>query len=321
MFCLSHCCVLYGTWCHTETPYCSTQWKYCQISNVSCTLIGNKIVHHSDEVGAAPVAAAPTTSSFSMQHLASIDLGNNNCKTRQEIFKFWGFGASYIRRNSKMLKTHFGIKQNHHSNITWVSWHLKSLATWLFVQQHFQIARNIRLTSGSLHKGPEMQKVYPCHGFIRTVKHTAHTIVSWCHYAWCFLVIPGIWSEERTRCTHTAEDAYIHYGIKQAAFCVCGAEPVLPAGSQNTGSCAKPRTSWPQNPAPTSCKCKHRHFFAFITECLGLEKYMIFVSRKPKNLHVHSVSTNIFCFDYLAWFRDIYMIFKSRKRKRNTISL
>ena len=38
---------------------------YCQISNISCTLIGNKIVDHSDVVGASPVGAASTTSSLS----------------------------------------------------------------------------------------------------------------------------------------------------------------------------------------------------------------------------------------------------------------
>ena len=36
-----------------------------QISNISQTLAGNKIVDHSDLVGASPVRAAPTTSSFS----------------------------------------------------------------------------------------------------------------------------------------------------------------------------------------------------------------------------------------------------------------
>ena len=34
-------------------------------SNISCTLVGNEIVDHSDVVGASPVGAAPTTSSFS----------------------------------------------------------------------------------------------------------------------------------------------------------------------------------------------------------------------------------------------------------------
>ena len=38
--------------------------NYRQISNISRTLVGNKIVNHSDVVGAWPVSAAPTTSSF-----------------------------------------------------------------------------------------------------------------------------------------------------------------------------------------------------------------------------------------------------------------
>ena len=39
--------------------------EYRQVSNIRRTLIGNKIVDHSDVVGASPVGAAPTTSSFS----------------------------------------------------------------------------------------------------------------------------------------------------------------------------------------------------------------------------------------------------------------
>ena len=35
-----------------------------QTSDISHTLVGNEIVDHSDLVGAAPVAAAPTTSLF-----------------------------------------------------------------------------------------------------------------------------------------------------------------------------------------------------------------------------------------------------------------
>ena len=47
---------VFGTW---------EMWKYRQISNIRRTLAGNKIVDHSDVVGASPVGAAPTTSSFS----------------------------------------------------------------------------------------------------------------------------------------------------------------------------------------------------------------------------------------------------------------
>ena len=39
-------------------------WIYRQVSNISRTLVGNKIADHSDVVGASPVGAAPTTSSF-----------------------------------------------------------------------------------------------------------------------------------------------------------------------------------------------------------------------------------------------------------------
>ena len=44
---------------------CHTHAMYRQVSNISRTLVGNKIVDHSDVVGASPVGAAPTTSSFS----------------------------------------------------------------------------------------------------------------------------------------------------------------------------------------------------------------------------------------------------------------
>ena len=42
----------------------SYQW-YHKASNISRTLVGNKIVDNSDVVVASPVGAAPTTSSFS----------------------------------------------------------------------------------------------------------------------------------------------------------------------------------------------------------------------------------------------------------------
>ena len=44
------------SWCHEI---------YRQVSNISRTLVGNKIVDHSDVVEASLVGAAPTTSSFS----------------------------------------------------------------------------------------------------------------------------------------------------------------------------------------------------------------------------------------------------------------
>ena len=49
---------------------------------MSGTVVGNKIVDHSDVVGASPVEAA--------EHLASRGLGKDNYKMRREIFMFLG---------------------------------------------------------------------------------------------------------------------------------------------------------------------------------------------------------------------------------------
>ena len=43
----------------------SVHFVYSQVSNIRPTLVGEEIVDHSDVVGASPVGAAPTTSSFS----------------------------------------------------------------------------------------------------------------------------------------------------------------------------------------------------------------------------------------------------------------
>ena len=69
---------------------CFQMWLVChQISNTSRTLVGNKVVDHSDVVGAWPVGAAPTTSSFLDLTPGCNRLRNNNCRTRWETFKFW----------------------------------------------------------------------------------------------------------------------------------------------------------------------------------------------------------------------------------------
>ena len=51
--------------CHTTTLSWTIIAQYRKTSNISRTLVGNKIVDNSDVVGASPVGAAPTTSSFS----------------------------------------------------------------------------------------------------------------------------------------------------------------------------------------------------------------------------------------------------------------
>ena len=69
---------------------------YRKISNIRRTLVGNKIVDHSDVVGASPVGAAPTTSSFSTWHLASRDLAKTSSSQYENLLsvELW---CAYIR--------------------------------------------------------------------------------------------------------------------------------------------------------------------------------------------------------------------------------
>ena len=48
-----------------STPTCVFDKDYRQVCSIRRTLVGIEIVDHSDVVGASPVGAAPTTSSFS----------------------------------------------------------------------------------------------------------------------------------------------------------------------------------------------------------------------------------------------------------------
>ena len=72
---------------------------YHKTSNISRTLADNKIVDHSDvvgAVGASPVGAAPTLI-FILDLVPGFNgLGEDNHKTRRETFK-WGFSVTYTR--------------------------------------------------------------------------------------------------------------------------------------------------------------------------------------------------------------------------------
>ena len=75
---------------------------YCQISNICCTLIGNKIVDHSDVVGSSPVGAAPTTSSFSIYHMASIYCTKLNARQDWKHLSFCIWCIFYYRFDGKI---------------------------------------------------------------------------------------------------------------------------------------------------------------------------------------------------------------------------
>ena len=57
---------------------------YGQASNISRTLVGDKIAGYSDVVGASPVGAAPTKSSFSTEHLASMNQAKTTARWDEE---------------------------------------------------------------------------------------------------------------------------------------------------------------------------------------------------------------------------------------------
>ena len=61
---------------------------YSQTSNIRTTLVSNKIVEHSDVVGASPVGAAPTTSSFWTWHMASVDWTKITAKQDENYSSF-----------------------------------------------------------------------------------------------------------------------------------------------------------------------------------------------------------------------------------------
>ena len=84
--------------------------KYRETSNISRTLVGSKIVDNSDVVGASPVGAAPTTSSFSTYHLASMDWAKTTAWGYKKYLSFGIWCDLYkrfygISNNNTMVKT------------------------------------------------------------------------------------------------------------------------------------------------------------------------------------------------------------------------
>ena len=64
-------------------------------SNISSTLVSNKSVDHSDVVGASPVSAAPTTSSFSTYWLASMDWAKTTARRDEKHLSLGIWRALY----------------------------------------------------------------------------------------------------------------------------------------------------------------------------------------------------------------------------------
>ena len=70
--------------------------NYCQTSNISHTFVGNQIIDHPDVIGASPVGAAPTTSSFWLNTCLQW-IGQRKLQHKTRIIYFLEMGATYIR--------------------------------------------------------------------------------------------------------------------------------------------------------------------------------------------------------------------------------
>ena len=76
---------------------------YRQNSNMKRSLEGNKLVDYSDVVGASPVGDAPTASSFSTQHLASVDLAKAIAGRDETHLYFWIWGCLHYRLDGNII--------------------------------------------------------------------------------------------------------------------------------------------------------------------------------------------------------------------------
>ena len=94
---------------HQDNLPSSTHSMYCRTSNISRTSVGNKIVDHSHVVGASPVGAAPTTSSFSTQHMASMDWTKTTARRDEKHLSFMIWCTLYYSFDSNNLPAAYDI--------------------------------------------------------------------------------------------------------------------------------------------------------------------------------------------------------------------
>ena len=93
-------------------------------SDIRRTLVGNTIVDHSDVVGASPVGAAPTTSSFSSKHLASMDWAKTTARRDEKKLSFGIWCALYYRfeRKGSAYYTSENLTPNLFTSLACATW-------------------------------------------------------------------------------------------------------------------------------------------------------------------------------------------------------
>ena len=109
------------SWSWTDQHLLLTGWnvtlfctRYRQISNIRCTLVGSEIVDHSDVVGALPVGAASTTSSFSTQYMASIDCAETTAWRDEKHSSLGIWCLLYYRFDSICSLVQYYVLRNNH---------------------------------------------------------------------------------------------------------------------------------------------------------------------------------------------------------------
>ena len=119
------------------------QKTYRKTSNIRHTLMGNKNGDHSDVVGASPVGAAPTTSSFSFRlNIWLQGLRQRHPQDSTRIFLVLTFGAPYIRdltifqpsHSSTCIYPYLSVLFHGHwgDHTIWNdTYHVVSVITWL----------------------------------------------------------------------------------------------------------------------------------------------------------------------------------------------
>ena len=132
------------TKCNIIYTYLISSWAlryftYHQTSNISCTLVGNIIVDHSDVVGASPIGAAPNTSLFSTEYLASMDWTKTTAKQDEKTFKFkdlvplilevWKYQVDVQGITSTGID--FSCGSNRHQAISWSN---DALGSWCHME-------------------------------------------------------------------------------------------------------------------------------------------------------------------------------------------
>ena len=93
--------------CHTYV----LAYTYCQTYNISRTLVGNKIVDHSDIVERL-AGAAPSSSSFSTEHLASMVWAKIIARRDERHLSFGTYACAYISGLTVSMNT-----PPHHTHI------------------------------------------------------------------------------------------------------------------------------------------------------------------------------------------------------------